>query len=1193
MLGMTLGGYRIESELGAGGMGTVYLATDGEGGRVAIKVVHPHLLARPGFFKRFMREGEVGRQVDHENVVRTFDVDALEVEGQTAHFLVMEHVEGRTLREMLDDLGAIPEALLRELARQTAAGLTAIHAARIVHRDLKPENVLVTEDHRVRIMDLGVARLVEESVALTRDGQFTGSLLYASPEQLRSEGEIGPAADLYSLGVMLYELATGAHPFSWDSAARVIAAHLNETPAPASERRSEISDLLTEALAVLLAKEPEARFGSAAEVETLFREGERSAWWAAREREVRSRRAVRPRVPVRRETELLGRESELAVLRDSWRDAREGRGGIVLLEGEAGIGKTRLVDAFMGEIEDCDAHVLYGSYPPAGGIGGLSDAVVDHLGAAGLEAALAPYLPDTPRLVPAFAAMVKHEVPPTESAPVAGDALHAVFVQLLKGLAAEKPLFWVVEDLHFAEPESRKVALSLARAVAGHRALLLLTTRPGLPEEELAHFSRIPDSRRTSVGRLGARDVILLVQQAFKSEALAERLGAKIALKSDGVPFFVFEMIRGLEEGGFVSPSEDGSFVETRVVEEIEVPSAVRDLVKARLQDLGKEERAILDVAAVQGFEFDTGLVARVLERKRVAVLQDLAEIERSSGVCRSSGEGCRFDHHQIHEVLYEELMPDLRREYHSLVAEALAARAGDADGASGEAAVLLAAHHLRGSRPAAGLPFLEAALDHLKGAYRHEAAIRLSDLALALDELEGAERARVLHRKSRRLGILGRREEEREALGKALTLADADGDPLLRSRITGSLASHLSNVSRYDEARETATRALELAREAGDRAEEAACLRTLANASMSHGRNEEVREIAEEALEIFRDLGDREGEASAWWSIGGTGLVGAEYEDARQNYGRALAMYRETGNVDGQAAMTINIGAALSYMGEYEEALDHLERGLALARECANRMWAKAATGNLGNIRGRLGRFEKALDGCRKGLTLSREIADRNAESINLDNLACIEAQLGRYDEAREHAELALDISRDVGNKVQEGRGLYRLALIAAETSDAELAERRYEEMLRVREDAGDVVGVAVAHMGLGELAASAGRTEEGRRHLLEAKIKARECGDPAAIVLAACQLAILPGGDAADAASALDEHEPRLEFVARMQARFQLWKATGDRTHLEEAWRLHRHLVDHAPEEDRESMVENVPLHRDILAARETRDA
>jgi len=167
MIGAQVGPYRVESELGSGGMGSVFLAVGEDGSKVALKVVHPHLIATPGFFKRFLREAEMGRQVNHENVVRTLDVDATMVEDKQVNYMVMEYVEGRSLRELLNDLGAVPETLLRELAQQTAAGLAAIQAEGIIHRDLKPENILITDDHQVRIMDLGVAKLQEASVALT------------------------------------------------------------------------------------------------------------------------------------------------------------------------------------------------------------------------------------------------------------------------------------------------------------------------------------------------------------------------------------------------------------------------------------------------------------------------------------------------------------------------------------------------------------------------------------------------------------------------------------------------------------------------------------------------------------------------------------------------------------------------------------------------------------------------------------------------------------------------------------------------------------------------------------------------------------------------------------------------------------------------------------------------------------------
>ncbi|MHC4164445.1 MAG: serine/threonine-protein kinase, partial [Planctomycetota bacterium] len=837
-----LASYRLLEKLGTGAMGTVYLAEDeDENHRVALKVLHPHLLERKGFFKRFQREARAGGQVDHPNVVRTLDCDFQMVEGTPQCFLIMEYVEGRTLRALLQELGQVPEALLRELARQVAAGLEAIHSEGIVHRDLKPENGLVTRDHQVRIMDLGIAKLHEASVAITKEGQFAGSLLYASPEQIRHQ-QVGPASDLYALGVVMYELATGVSPFRGDDAGAVVHAHLEEAPPRASELAPELSTFFTEVVSTLLAKDADERFGSARDLYAVLEDGERSPWWTRQARALRARERRLPRIPLRRETKLYGRETELELLRQSWERAKDGQGNTLLIEGEAGIGKTRLVDAFIRDLDGQAAHVLYGSYPPAGGMGAISDAILGRFGSEGLEDALKPYLRVTPSLVSPFADVLKHETPPLDAPSLAGDALHAVIVHLMRALAAEQPLLWIVEDLHFADTDSRKVLLSLARAVEGHRVMLLATTRPGLSEEDLAHLSRLESFRRAGLGRLSAREVILLLQDAFRSEALAEKLGGKIALKSDGVPFFVFEMIRGLREGQFIEQLPDGSYVESKVVEEIEVPSAVKDLIEARLKDLSDEERAVLDVGAVQGFEFDADLVAAARRMERVFVLEQLASIERRSGVVRAAGPRYRFDHHQIQEVLYSQLSEGLSEEYHSLLAKSLAVRervAGrDPEELPGETAHLLAWHRLRSRDPQEGLAFLKPALDHLERSYRNEAAIKLAAKALALPGLlEGKERLEVLLNKAERHDLRGERELERATLDEALALSDEIGDPSLRAKTRVSRAHYLSGTSAYEAGREELEQALALAREAKDKELEGEATGNLGDVLLNQGR--------------------------------------------------------------------------------------------------------------------------------------------------------------------------------------------------------------------------------------------------------------------------------------------------------------------------------------------------------------------
>ena len=340
----TLGPYRLLEQLGVGGMGTVYRA-EGPSGIVAVKVVHPHLLSTPGYFKRFLREAEIGRTIRHPNVVRTLEADAIAWGDQTLHFLVMEYVEGQTTRELLAEEGPVSEELGRHIGREASAGLAAIHAAGAVHRDLKPSNLMITADHVVKIMDLGVARLAEEAVRLSQTGDFLGSVPYAAPEQFGTKAPVDHRADLYGLGGLLYELLAGEPPFTDRDNLGLLHAALHEEPLRLSRRNPQVSPFLEEVVHTLLAKRPEDRFESATEVRAVLGAGEASPWWQERMRTLRVRTA-RPlrRIRVPRETGLYGREEELDLLRALYGRAVDGDGQVLLIEGEAGVGKTRLVD---------------------------------------------------------------------------------------------------------------------------------------------------------------------------------------------------------------------------------------------------------------------------------------------------------------------------------------------------------------------------------------------------------------------------------------------------------------------------------------------------------------------------------------------------------------------------------------------------------------------------------------------------------------------------------------------------------------------------------------------------------------------------------------------------------------------------------------------------------------------------------
>lgn len=770
MLGIMLGNYRILEELGSGGMGVVYRATAVEpapeleaGAPVALKVLRPELLEHEGFEDRFRREVEIGQRVRHANVVSTYGMGTAESGGTRFLYLCMEYVQGRSLREMLEAGGSVPESLLREIASQVAAGLSALHQAGVLHCDLKPENVLLTKDHQVRIMDLGISRLLDEVGLPPRPGEFSGSLLYAAPEQFRPEG-MGRTTDLYAMGVLLYELATAKNPFQRPDAGAVIRAQLEETPPPVGQCVPELSPFMAELISTLLQKDPADRPPSAAFVGELLRLGERSPWWSSRACRLVHARQHRPQISVIREARLHGRSRELRVLHAAWELAREGSGQAVLLEGVAGVGKTRLINAFYRGLDARRAHVLFGTYPGSGERGGISAAILEHFGEAHLEQALQPYLQHESAQISPFASIVKHVLPPHGCEPVLRSVLHELVVQLMAGMAAQKPMVWTLDDLQLAGPDSCEIVLSMAEAVVGQRMLLILATGPGLCDDVLSRLEGMPQVTRCTLSRLSPSRVIRLLTDVLHSRELAAMLGDRMTLKSDGIPLFVLEMARGLRNGQFIRQRSDGSYMLARPLDELEVPSAVQDLIEARLAHLSPIERAILDVGAVQGVTFDAELVAGVLDMQPIKVLERLAQIEQRSALVRAAGGRSLFDYHQVQEHVYVALTEAQRLAHHTALADAFSACRGPEGGAAGQArrclagseAVFMATHHLKGKRPASALPYLDGALDHLENTYRNKLLVELIERALNIpDHLEIWRRTHLTRRKIERLSYL------------------------------------------------------------------------------------------------------------------------------------------------------------------------------------------------------------------------------------------------------------------------------------------------------------------------------------------------------------------------------------------------------------------------------------------------------
>ncbi len=270
--GARLGPCEVVALLGAGGMGEVYRARDTRLGRdVAVKLVHPRFAADPEQLRRFEQEARAASQLDHPNILVVHDLGSHE----GGPYIVSELLEGESLRERLG--APMPPRKAIEYVVQVAHGLAAAHEKGIVHRDLKPENLFVTKDGRVKILDFGIAKLAQpvvSSVPLTEaltaspptePGVVMGTVSYMSPEQVEGKA-IDQRSDLFSLGVVLYELLSGRRPFQKETAAETMTAILREEPPELAETNTAVSPGLERVVRHCLEKEPSSRFQSAADV---------------------------------------------------------------------------------------------------------------------------------------------------------------------------------------------------------------------------------------------------------------------------------------------------------------------------------------------------------------------------------------------------------------------------------------------------------------------------------------------------------------------------------------------------------------------------------------------------------------------------------------------------------------------------------------------------------------------------------------------------------------------------------------------------------------------------------------------------------------------------------------------------------------------------------------------------------------
>jgi tetratricopeptide (TPR) repeat protein len=664
--------YRLVRVIGRGGMGVVYEARDERLDRlVAVKILSvPTIDDRTR--ERFLREARAAAALNHPNVVAVHDAG----EASGWPYLVMELVPGRGLDEQ-------PPENLEEVAivaTHVCNALEHAHERGLVHRDLKPGNVLIVRraegtDPIVKLTDMGIA-LARGTARVTRTGAITGTPAYMAPEQALGQLVDG-RADLYSLGVMLYLWAAGRLPFDGEDALAVVSQHIHAPVVPPRTFRPDLPAGLEPLILRLLSKNPEERPATAAEV----REALLAVAAGAEEPSVPS--AGRVAIEGLARGRMVGRRRELKRLQEMWRAAGVGRGGMALISGEPGVGKTRLAREMTAAAQLDGALVLAGGCYE-------NEATTPYLPF--LEAfrrfvreradeALSEALGDTAAEIARLAPEIESRLGPFPDRPTLTPQeerlrLFDHIARFLRRLAGQRGLLFFFDDLQWADHGSLALLHYLLRQLGSERILFLGTyrevelDRAHALSKTLVDWNRERLAERVRLDRLNLEDTERMVGTLLGQERIAGEFVESLYAETEGNPFFVEEIVKALiAEGDLV---HEKTAWQRRTTGEFVLPQSVKAAIGSRIERVSEPCAAVLHTAAVLGKTFEFAELHSVAGRGEDELLDALDEAVSAQLLAAGRGESFAFTHDKIREVLYDELNPIRRRRLHAKIAAGL-----------------------------------------------------------------------------------------------------------------------------------------------------------------------------------------------------------------------------------------------------------------------------------------------------------------------------------------------------------------------------------------------------------------------------------------------------------------------------------------------------------------------------------------
>jgi len=921
------GRYEVKRFLGEGGKKMVYLAHDNLLDRdVAFALIKTEGLDVIGM-TRINREAQaMGRLGSHPHIVTVFDLG--DHDGQP--FMVTELMGGGDVEGMLEDAAEhrLPLEQAVSIASETCRGLEFAHSKGIVHRDLKPGNVWLTGDGVAKIGDFGLAVASDRS-RLTQEGMMVGTVSYMPPEQAMG-GEVTQRADLYSLGAMLYEMVTGRPPFLGDDSVSIIGQHINTPPVSPTWHNGNCPRPLEALILRLLAKNPEERPGSASDVLTVL-DGlgtevslEAPAVVGAETSEGRTNALDSVAQGV-----FVGRQQEMGELKAALEDTLSGRGRMMTLVGEPGIGKTRTSQELATYAGLRGVKVLWGRCYEEQGVppywpwvqairSYVRDTEPEKLstemgaGAADIAEVVSDVKTQLPGLQPA------PQLEPEQARFRLFDSITA----FLKSASQSRPLMIILDDLHWADKPSLLLLQFVVRELSNGRILLVGTyrdmelSRQHPLAESLGELTRERAFQRVLLRGLSQEDVGRFIEVAAGVQP-EDALVNAVYTQTEGNPLFVTEVVRLLVQEGQLGQAQRTSGRQTESWT-VRIPEGVREVIGRRLNRMSERCNDTLTMASIVGREFEFSQVKALVEDLSEDMLLDVLEEALAARVIEEMPDSIgryQFTHALLQETLMDELSLTRRVRLHARIAESLEAMYGDDVESHAEELVF----HFEQAQAILGteklVKYSVSAGDAALSTWAIEEGRAHFELArnLLTDDTDGRTKAEVLFGYARARSALPSEGEFQRCLdlmAEAYQAFKSVGD----YQGAVSVAAQLTiNVIRFSSGADVLLRD-SLQHAAENSPEKARILALLGHVTyFQAGSEEEASQALDESLKLANDLNDKPVQALVLAVQSEMSARNLNFDDARSKSDQAINLAAQVGDSN-SATLAFETAANLNW---------------------------------------------------------------------------------------------------------------------------------------------------------------------------------------------------------------------------------------------------------------------------------------